>query len=172
MGKEASEVRLKLVALERRHPPRKRVLLSGVVANVNGENAIDCTIRDINVRGAQVQLPTTLQLGDEVYLLNTRNEIAHLAKVAWINGDLTGLSFIRSYSLEVTMPPQLAFLGRLLIEAKLRQVLALTKLGVPVEDATRVVGVTEDYLERSGMRGLFDEKVALLLHQAKRLFSK
>jgi hypothetical protein len=161
-----------LVAVERRHLPRKKVLLSGVVAEVNGENAIDCTIRDINVRGAQVQLPRALKSGHEVYLLNTRNEIAYLAKVAWINGDLTGLSFIRSYSLEVTTPPQLAFLWRLLIEAKLRQVLALTEFGVPVEAATGFVGLTEDYLERLAVRGLLDEKVALLLHQAKRLLRK
>ena len=169
MGKEASEVRLTLVAVEQRHLPRKGVLLSGVVADVNGENAIDCTIRDISVRGAQVQLPRALQLGDEVYLLNMRNEFAHLAKVARVNGDLTGLSFIRSYSLEVTTPPRLAFLGRLLIEAKLRQVRALIEFGVPVEAATCLVGLTEDYLERVGVRGLLDDKVALLLHQAKRL---
>jgi hypothetical protein len=161
-----------LVSDERRLLPRNRVLLCGVVADVNGENEIDCTILDINVRGAKVELSTRLLLGDEVYLLNTRNAIAHLAKVAWINGELTGLSFTRSYSLEVAVPPQLDFLGRLLIEAKLRQVRALIEYGVPVEGATRVVGLTEDYLEWFGTRGRLDEKVALLLHQARRLLTK
>ena len=172
MGKDASVVPLDPAAVERRLMSRKRVLLSGAIADANGENATDCTIRDMTARGAQVQLPRTLQLGAEVYLVDTRNEVAHLATVAWIKTDRTGLSFVRSYSLELTLPPPLEFLGRLLIEVKLRQVRALIERGVPVEEATRVVGLTEDYLERFGKRGLFSEKVALLLHQAKRLFSK
>jgi hypothetical protein len=113
-----------------------------------------------------------LQLGGEVYLLNTRNEIAYPATVAWIMTDRTGFSFVRSYSLEATLPSQLEFLGRLLVEARLRQVHALIERGVPVEEATRVVGLTEEYLGRVGKRGLLNEKATLLLHQARRLFSK
>ena len=172
MGKDAPVISLDPPAVERRRLPRKRVLLGGVIADANGKNEFDCTIRDMNMRGAQVQVPRTLQLGGEVYLVDTRNESAHLATVAWINTDRTGLSFVRSYSLEVTMPPQFEFLGRLLNEAKLRQVRILIEHGLSVEDASRVVGLTEDCLERFGERGIFNEKVAPLLRQAKRLFSK
>src|SRR5215510_3257840 len=131
---------------------RKLVVLGGVIADPNGESAVDCTIRDINERGAQVESPRKLQQSDEVFLLNTRSESAHLATVAWIKGERTGLSFIRSYSLEAALPSQLEFLGRLLIEAKFRRVKALTERGIPVGDAIRAVDFTEDHLKRFAMR--------------------
>jgi hypothetical protein len=152
---------------------RNRVLLSGVVADANGENAIDCSIVDVSASGAKIRLSRgTLQRDSEIYLVDTRNEMAHLATVVWIDDDRTGLSFVRSYSLTLTLPLRLAFLGKLLVQAKLRQVQALTKRGVPVEEATRVVGLSEDHLERVGERGSLDEKAIFLLHQAKRLMSK
>jgi hypothetical protein len=173
MRKNSSEARIRLVADERRHLPRKRVLLSGVIADRSGMNAVDCLIRDINVRGAQVQSPMKVQLGEELFLLNTRNETAHLATVAWIKRDRAGLSFVRSYALEGTLPPRLEFLWKLFLDAKFRQISALIERGVPVAEASSVVGLTEHYLERCVKRGAFDEKVdekvELLLHQAKNL---
>jgi PilZ domain-containing protein len=173
MRKNSSEARIRLVVDEQRHLPRKRVLLSGVIADGSGKNAVDCVIRDINVRGAQIQSPMKLQLGEEeLFLLNTRNEIAHLATVAWIKSDRAGLSFVRSYSLEKALPPQLEFLWKLFLDAKFRQISALIERGVPVAEASSVVGLTEHYLERCVKRGAFDEKVELLLHQAKHLLGK
>src|SRR5262245_38377202 len=134
MPNDVTKPRMKPVADERRHLRRKRVLLGGVLVDPNGENATDCTIQDISIRGAKVESPRTFRLADEVYLLNTRNETAHLATVAWIDAGRTGLSFIRSYSLEASLPPQLEFLVEHLIEAKLRTVSALTERGVPVSD--------------------------------------
>jgi hypothetical protein len=168
----ATEPREKLVENEQRQVPRKRVLLGGVLVDPNGENATDCTIRDISIRGAKIEGSRRLQIADELYLLNTRNETAHLATVAWTKADQTGLSFVRSYSLEESLPPQLEFLVRLLIEAKFRTVNALMERGVPVVEATSVVGLTEDYLERFVRRRGFDEKLELLVRQATRLFSK
>lgn len=105
MRKDASEAQP-----ERRPLRRRRVLLSGVVSDANGQSAIDCTIRDMSVRGAQVQLPRALQLDKEIYLVDTRNEIAYLAKVSWIKADRAGLSFVRSYELASDLPTQLRFL--------------------------------------------------------------
>jgi len=169
MRKDATKPRLAIVGKERRKLPRKRVLLGGVLVDPNGESATDCTIQDINVHGAKIESPRTLQLADKVYLLNTRNETAHLATVARIEGGKTGLSFIRSYSLEARLPAQLEFLVKLLLEAKLRAVNALIERGVPLADATSVVGLTEDYLDRFVVRGPLDKKVERLLHEAKRL---
>jgi len=171
MRKDASETSTKVRA-DQRKLSRKRVVLGGVIADPNGESAVDCTIRDINERGAQVESPRKLEQGDEVFLLNTRNENAHLATVAWVKGERSGLSFVRSYSLEAALPRQLEFLTRLFIEARFRQVQALIERGLPVEDAARLVGFTEDYLKRFVMRTGFDEKIELLIHQAQRLFSK
>jgi hypothetical protein len=154
---------------ERRRVRRKRVLLSGVVVDTSGENATGCTIRDMTANGAQIQLRKALQPGSEVYLVDTRNELAHLATVAWVNYARTGLSFIRSYALTQALPPRLEFLGPLLVGAKVRQVQDLIKRGIPVEEATCVVGLSEEHLDRISERGSADEKVALLLAQAKQL---
>ena len=156
---------------DRRDTPRKRVLLSGVIADADGQNQVDTTIRDLTAKGAQVELPKTMARDSELYLVDTRNEVAHLATVAWSNSNRAGLSFVRSYSLELTLPPPLEFLGKLLIEAKLRQVRALIQRGVPAEEAARLVGVTETYLDRFVGLGRFDDKLGLLLHQARQLFS-
>jgi hypothetical protein len=160
-------------AADRRRMLRQRVLLSGAIADESGENAIACSILEINGSGAKIQLSSwTLQHHSEVYLVDTRSEMAHFATVVWTDADRTGLSFVRSYSLDLTLPPRMAFLRKLLVETKLRQVRALTYRGIQVEEAASALGLSEDYLERFGMRGLFDEKVALLLHEAKRLFSQ
>ncbi len=171
MPKSAREARIKVVA-EQRQLPRKGVLLAGVIADPDGKNAIDCMIRDINVRGAQIQLPRDLQLGEELLLLNTRNEIAHLATVVWTDADRAGLSFVRSYALEGTLPSHLEFLWKLFLDAKFRQIGTLIECGIPVAAASSVVGLTEDYLERCVKRGAFDQKNEFLFHQAKRLLNK
>jgi hypothetical protein len=157
---------------ERRHLRRRRVLLSGVVSDADGQSAIDCTIRDMSVRGAQVQLPRALQLDKEIYLVDTRNEIAYLAKVSWIEADRAGLSFVRSYELASDLPTQLRFLEKLLFDAKLRQVRALMRRGLPVEEAIRTVGLSEKYLERFDELGGIDKGASRLLHHAMRLLGK
>src|SRR5262245_30483968 len=170
MRKDASQS--PIVRPDQRKMSRKRVVLGGVLADPNGENAVDCTIRDINERGAQVESPRKSEQGDEVLLLNTRTEAAHLSTVAWIKGERTGLSFIRSYSLEGALPTQLEFLMRLLIEAKFRRVKALTERGIPPGDAIRAVDFTEDHLKRFVARAGIDEKVELLIQQAQQLLNK
>ena len=126
---------------ERRHRRRKRVLLGGVVCDVYGETAIDCTIRGLSAGGAQVQLAETIQLDREICLVDTWKDWAYLAKVAWIKGDRAGLSFVRSYGLLPEPPAPLQFLKRVLLDAKLRQVRALVERGRSAEEATRMVGL-------------------------------
>jgi len=171
----SAKTNLEPVAAERRRLPRRKVLFSGVIADATGKDEIDCTIRDITVRGAQVQLSRTLTRDAEIFLVDTRSDIAHLASVAWVKADRAGLSFVRSYLLDGSLgslPPQLAFLRRLLIEARVRQVHALIRRGVPVEEATRFVGLGEECIERFAALGPLEDKLTLLLHQARRLFGK
>jgi hypothetical protein len=172
VSKTGSETPPEAVA-ERRRMQRKRVLLNAIIADENGEDAVACTILDASTAGASVQLSNwTLQQDAEIYLVDTSNEMAHLATVVWTDADRAGLSFVGSYSLTLTLPRRLEFLKRLLVEAKLRQVQAHVRRGVAVEEAARAIGLSEDFLERLGMGGIFEEKVDLLLHQAKRLFGR
>ena len=54
---------------ERRAVPRRRVLLGGVLTD--GKSSIDCTIRDISVKGAQVELSKKMHVDKQLYLVDT-----------------------------------------------------------------------------------------------------
>jgi len=109
------------------------VLLSGVVADVNGEKASDCIIQDMHAHGAQIGLSKKLPMGAQIYLLDTSNRTAYLASVAWNNSHRAGLSFVQSHAIGFALPPKLKFLWRLLLEAKLREVDRIVAKGIPLE---------------------------------------
>jgi len=94
-----------------------------------------------------------LSLGGDMYFLDLRNHVAHVAKVAWNRSNRSGLSFIRSYELDAPLPPQMTFLKRLFLEATLRQVQKLIKCGISSEEAAALVGLTKDQLERLNREG-------------------
>ena len=133
---------------ERRHRYRRRVLLGGVICDAYGDTAIDCSIRGLSAGGAQVQLAETLQLDKKIYLVDTWNDRAYLAKVAWIKPDRAGLSFVLSYGLSPEPPAPLQFLKSVLLDAKLRQVRALVERGRSPEEATRMVGLRHKGIAR------------------------
>jgi len=172
MAKDASALPLGSAPSERRAKPRARVRFSAVIVGENGENGIDCTIRDLSAKGAQVEFSSPFRHEAGVYLLDTYNEMVHLASVAWTDTDRAGLSFLRSYSLILTLPHRLEFLGRLLIEGKLRDVRTLIDHGVPIEEAMCIVGVSADYLARFGKSRDLDENIHPLLHQAMQLVNR
>jgi len=72
----------------------------------------------------------------------------------------------------LTLPHRLEFLGRLLIEGKLRDVRTLIGHGVPIEEAMCIVGVSADYLARFGKSRDLDENIHPLLHQAMQLVNR
>ena len=117
--------------------------MGGVVCDAHGGTAIECTIRGISVGGAQVQSSGSLQLDKEIYLVDTRKDVAYLAKVVWIKDDRAGLSFMRSHALSSDLPAQLQFLNSILLDAKLRQVRELKERGMSLEEARRTVGLTD-----------------------------
>ena len=153
--------------LDRRNFPRKRVLFSGVIIGPQSEARIDCIIRDISASGAQIQVKQAVTISSPVFLIDTRNEAAHRATVAWGATGRLGLSFSRSYLLDPGLASELQFLRTVLVEAKLEQVSRLMKCGLSVEEATSLVGVTEHYINRFADLSQNDEKTALLLHQAR-----
>jgi hypothetical protein len=170
MGANKSE--LACNAAERRGLRRQRVLLSGVISEANGENAKDCVIRDLNRHGAQVECSKQFPVGAQLYLLDTHNGAAYIATVMWTDSIRTGLAFVRSYAMRSPLPAELAFLERLLLEAKLRQVSGLIGRGIPIKQAITTVGLTEDQLEEMAERAGCDEKFELVIRQAKRLLSQ
>jgi hypothetical protein len=162
-----SEAAAEAAPAERRFVRRRKVLINGVVADVNGTVA-DCAILDINEGGAQIKC-ANVPAKDELYLIDTRSETAFLVRVAWRRRDRAGLAFAQAHSLLSAVAPEQQFLIRVLLEARLRQVRALMKVGRAADDAARIVGITADYLERIAATDAFSDNARLLIKRANDL---
>ena len=131
---------------ERSRPPRKDVFLNGILVDLGGKGSSDCVIRDINARGAAISLCKTLPTGAQTILLDTGNRVAHFARVVWSNAGSSGLLFVRSYPMGRGLPPRLAFLWRLLLEANLAQAQRAVATGIQPTLALASIGLTREHI--------------------------
>src|SRR5688572_1577556 len=125
---------------ERRKLARKKSLLSGVIAERDGGSPTDCCIHDTTASSAQVSCSRTLPIGAQVYLLDTNNKAAHLARVVWCRSGRAGLDFIDSHVIGLALPAKLKFLWRLFLEAKLKEVYRLVAAGKALDLALSTAG--------------------------------
>jgi hypothetical protein len=154
---------------ERRNPLRKDVFLSGILVDVDGKGSSDCVIRDINGRGAAISLCRTLPTGAQTILLDTGNRMAHFARVVWSNAGSSGLLFVRSYPMSRALPPRLAFLWRLLLEANLRQAQRAVATGVRADLALASIGLTREQIHHLARYAQTNRGLQQLLDSARRL---
>jgi hypothetical protein len=158
---------------EKRALPRKSALMDAVVADLKGENAVDCVIRDINARSAQISFANGLPVGTQLYLVDTNNKIAYLARVVWSRYDRAGLYFVQHHVLNLGLAPKVKFLWRLYLDAKLREVYRLVTSGIPLELALSTAGMTRDQLNQAGQYGRAEKRFEILFriarHSKKRL---
>ena len=151
---------------DQRSLARKEVLFNGILVDIDGKQASDCIIRDINARGAAVSLAKTLPPGAQTILLDTGNRTAHFARVVWSNTARFELLFVRSYKMNSALPPRLVFLWRLLLEANLRQAERAVATGVPAELALTSIGVTREHILQTARYARTDTKLRQLLETA------
>jgi hypothetical protein len=156
---------------EQRRLARKGVLLDGALADIAGRGASRCTIVDIHRSGAAVTLKKakTLPTGASVFLLDIANRNAHEARVAWSRADRSGLSFVRSYAMDLGLPPRLNFLWRILFEAKLGQAQRAVAAGASGELALNSIGLTREHSRQMTRYAANDILFRNLLVAAERL---
>lgn len=154
---------------EQRRLPRKSVVLSGVIADLEGEQSWECTIHDINSGGAAIGVGGRLPVGAQLYLLDTQTPSAHLARVVWSNYTRSGLLLIQSYAMGLGLPPKMRFLWRLLLEAKLGQANRAVEKGISAELALGSVGLTREHVHQMARYASVDERFQSLLHRVERL---
>jgi hypothetical protein len=154
---------------ERRRPPRKDAFLSGILVDVDGKGSSDCVIRDITARGASISLCKTLPTGAQTILLDTGNRAAHFARVVWSNAGRSGLVFVRSYPMNRALPPRLAFLWRLLLEANLQQAQRAVATGMPADTALASIGLSREHAHQIARYAGANRGVQQLLESARRL---
>lgn len=154
---------------EQRRLPRKNALLSGVIADLNTQQAWDCTIHDVNARGAAISVGGRLPVGVELYLLDTANREVHLARVMWSNYERSGLLFAQSHAMGLGLPPKMRFLWRLLLDAKLRQAERAVASGASSELALGSVGLTREHVHQMARYASADKRFRKLLARVEEL---
>ena len=121
---------------------RRRAPMSAKLTDLKGQLVIECTVRDVSTVGAQVALPSGQPIPDKVFLIDLTNRVAYKCHVPWWRPQSAGLAFQETYKLDEDVPPQLAFLKRVLIESKLEEVDRLTQKGRTLTDAVEIAGMT------------------------------
>ena len=169
MHKTAPDAEPNPAASEQRRLPRKQVLLSGVIADLQSEQSWVCTIHDINARGAAVGVGGRMPVGAQLYLLDTESRNAHLARVMWSNYERSGLLFDRSYAMGFGLPPTMRFLWRLLLEAKLKQADRAVAMGVAARLALDSVGLTSEEMHQMTRHASADKRFQKLLKRVEEL---
>jgi hypothetical protein len=98
---------------ERRPKPRKRVLLTGIIAYGEGAHSFHCTIRNLSESGARLAVTNGALLPSDFYLINIRDRVAYDAKLAWNKSAEIGVTFKAVLPLASITDPALAYLKRL-----------------------------------------------------------
>ncbi len=104
------------MTLDRRRSTRSRSLLSGLLVFDDCSRSLSCTIRNLTDVGARVELGGVILLPPSLWMIETRNGIAHEAKVAWRLGNEFGLKFLSQHRLDDATTPELKTLRRLWVD--------------------------------------------------------
>jgi hypothetical protein len=104
-----------------RRAGRRRTLLMAKLAYGRELFSVDCTIKDLSVRGARVFVENGPLLPTVLHLVDLRHRLAFEAQVAWHRADGNlGLKFRRYYDLEKARTLKLKALRLLCVENALR----------------------------------------------------
>src|SRR5215472_3681342 len=79
--------RVKKIISGVRRAGRRRTLLRGKLAFGADLFSVDCTIKDLSVRGARVHIESGLLLPRVLHLVDLRHHLAFEAEVAWRRAD-------------------------------------------------------------------------------------
>ena len=81
-----------------RRAQRQRVLKSAKIFRMNGDHAVDVTVRDMSETGARVVIKDQLALPNDLKFVLPNDGFMHVAKVVWRRGELAGIHFISERS--------------------------------------------------------------------------
>ena len=92
---------------------RTETFLGAQVSSLDGSSPVLCVMKDMSPKGVRIRIPALLELPKDVYLIDHNNARAHYARVRWKRPPEYGLSFVRSYAFNDTLPLPLArLIGR------------------------------------------------------------
>ena len=79
--------------VEHRAQPRHRTLKAGKIVFNHRFSVVDCTIRNLSVAGACLQVPSTVGIPDNFDLLIEPDKATRPCRVAWKNENRIGVAF-------------------------------------------------------------------------------
>jgi hypothetical protein len=91
---------------ERRDRPRAVARLAGKLISADGFLHPDCTVLDLSVNGARVQISAIIRLPPPAALLLVEEGLLFDAAIAWRRGNETGLVFTSRHDLSDGEPPE------------------------------------------------------------------
>jgi hypothetical protein len=91
---------------ERREGARVAARLAGKVISADGFLHPDCTVLDLSVNGARIQISAIIRLPPPAALLLVDEGLLFDAAVAWRRGNETGLVFTSRHDLSEGEPPE------------------------------------------------------------------
>jgi hypothetical protein len=97
----------------RRPPPRRRVLLGGLITYAQGTHCFSCAIRDLSETGARITMKPSHALPSNIFLINLRDRVAYECRTMWCKGAEAGLAIDTVLTLDGLNDTKLAFLKRL-----------------------------------------------------------
>lgn len=97
----------------RRPPPRRRVLLGGLITYAQGTHCFSCAIRDLSESGVRITMNSRHALPSSVFLINLRDRVAYECRTVWSKGAEAGLAFDKVMPLDELNDSALGFLKRL-----------------------------------------------------------
>ena len=143
-----------------------------MICGTNGTYGYDCTIRNISDGGAEISAKQTVAVGDQVFLLVIRTQLAYLSSGIWVQNDRFGVSFSQVHELGPQLAPNLMFLKHLLVQAKLSQMLSLVQKDIPLDEAASVVGWSDEEINRLLDVSPLDQKGEFVVQRTRQLFKK
>ena len=78
---------------EQRVSKRQRVLKKGLIVLANNSSTVDCTIRNMSDKGAQILCGDQFAVPNEFRFVTLSDNLVRDAKVIWRRGDQIGIGF-------------------------------------------------------------------------------
>jgi hypothetical protein len=97
----------------RRPPPRRRVLLGGLITYAQGTHCFSCAIRDLSAAGARISMKPRHALPSNIFLINLRDRVAYECRTIWSKGVEAGLAIDKVMPLNALNDSRFSFLKRL-----------------------------------------------------------
>ena len=133
-----------------RKSPRTSAFSAGLLVRDGHSEPLNCLIRNISRDGAQIRVNAAQSVPEQGYMINLKSRCMYQTRAVWRRGSLAGLGLDQKIAINNLLPANLEYLGRLFLEAKMRQVNQLISEGMERTAAFRKCGVAEKLNRRCG----------------------